>query len=185
MLKIAQSEKSRNVLILQDDITFSPYFKDNEAELLKKLNQTEWDIVQFGYMPEQHCQPQDSKFCSFQVFNESLIGAHFFAVNGKSIDQFLEFLETLIQRPLGDPLGGPMPIDGAINVYNWQNPDITRLISVPVFGSQRSSYSDVTPKWFDKFVILRSLVEFLRKLGIARSLKRLLSSTSARNRSGE
>lgn len=178
ILKQAKKQKLNNILILEDDIAFAENFKTSEEILTEQLSQTDWDLVQFGYMPEQIVNPGKDIFGTFREFSGSIIGAHFVGINGNTIPRLIYFLEQLMQRPLGHPEGGPMPIDGAFNVFRQQNPDVVRLISVPTFGYQRSSRSDVTPSWVDKIFILRLIAEPARKLGFVKVLKIFLKSLS-------
>jgi len=100
--------------------------------------------------------------------------AHFYAVNGRILDRLLRFLEELQHRPLGHPDGGPMHLDGAYSTFRAQNPDVVTLIASPNLGWQRSSRSDISPKWFDNVPGLSPLA------GAAKTtktrLKRWLSS---------
>ena len=166
ILKRSREESLKNVLIFQDDIKFVPGFKDYEQDLVEQLKQKKWDIVQFGYFLSHRISPQANKHApvSLTDCSENLIGAHCFAVNGDSFDAFITFLEDLLKRPRDHPMGGPMPIDGAFNVFRQRNKNIVRLIAVPSMAGQRSSRSDVTPSWFDHVPLLSKLIESLRRL---------------------
>ena len=82
---------------------------------------------------------------------------HFYAVNGRIFDRLLRFLEELQRRPPGHPDGGPMHLDGAYSTFRDQNPDVVTLIASPNLGWQRTSRSDITPKWWHRVPGLRPL----------------------------
>lgn len=184
ILKQAQAENLNRVLIIQDDLKFSENYEFCEEKLVDQLKQSDWDIVQLGYYPLGHFpaewsaaqSPQNPFFGTFQDYEGDLIGAHFFGVNGKSIAKLISFLEDLLKHPDVDPLGGKlnhmMPIDGAMTVFRKKHPDVVRLISLPSFGGQRSSKSDVSPNWFDSVPVLESLTSLLRSIGLAKLKKR-------------
>lgn len=184
ILKQAQAESLSRVLIIQDDLKFSEYYESYEDKIVDQLNQIDWDIVQLGYYPYGHFpeewsvaqSPQSPLFGTLQDYDGDLIGAHFFGVNGKSIARLISFLEDLLNNPDVDPLGGKlnhmMPIDGAMTVFRKKHPDTVRLISLPSFGGQRSSKSDVSPKWFDSVPVLKSLPALLRSTGLTKLKKR-------------
>ena len=178
VLKQAQELQLKNVLVMEDDLAFSEYFHKYEDSLIEQLQTTDWDIVQFGYFPEQSAvQPTDGNFATYQPFTGEVIGAHFYAVNGKVFDRFIHFFETLLERPAGHPEGGPMSPDGVFNIFPWQNHDIVRLIAIPSFGGQRSSRSDCSTdlKWFDRFPVSKQIVTLARNLGIPQKMKNVLN----------
>jgi glycosyl transferase, family 25 len=164
MLRQARADGLRNVLILQDDLTLSGHFLSYEEQLIEQLRPTPWDVVQFGYCPALPGTPSAEQFATFRPFSGEVIGAHFFGVNGKAFDPLITFLETLLQRPQGHPEGGPMPIDGALNCFKWQYPEAVRLVSVPTFGDQRSSRSDISPRWFDRLPLICGLADVARRV---------------------
>ena len=170
VLKKAQEQKLSRVLVLEDDLEFRFDFQKYESVLLDELNQQNWDLVHFGYCSKDSQLTFDLPI--LEPFAGAITGAQFYAVNGQTLDELIAFLETLLTRPVGHPDGGPMPIDGAFNVYRWQHSHRTRLLAVPSFGGQRSSSSDITPKWFDNLPVVSSLAKTLRNSELYRRLKR-------------
>lgn len=165
ILKKSRRIGDGHILILQDDISFPHFFKDYESHLLQELDNQAWDIAQFGYCStEKDLASLHLPFASWKDVSETTIGAHFFAVNDKTVDRYIQFLELLLSRPRNHPDGGPMPIDGTFTVFRQQNPDIVRLLAVPSFGGQRSSRSDVTPRWFDKLPVASNIAQFYRNI---------------------
>lgn len=159
---------------MEDDLFLNENFKEHEAAIVQQLRQTHWDLVHFGYYPEILSDVDPSLHPLLQPCGTDLVGSHFYAVNGQSLDRLINFLEGLLQRPAGHPEGGPMSPDGALNAFQQQNPDIVRLISIPALGGQRSSRSDITPNWFDHTPVLGRVAGVTRDLGIPKMVKGLL-----------
>ena len=178
ILKRAKELKLNNVLIMEDDLAFCEHFIEYEDSLIEQLQQTNWDIVQFGYFPEQSTvEPKDSTFATYKPFTGDLIGTHFYGVNSRIFDRLINFFETLLERPAGHPEGGPMSPDGALNIFTRQNRDAVRLIPTPSFGGQRSSRSDCDAniKWFDSFPVFKQITTIARNLGLAQKMKNVLN----------
>jgi glycosyl transferase family 25 len=177
VLKQARDLQLNNVLVLEDDLTFSDHFKEYEDQLITQLHQINWDFVNFGYFPDQSVKPGESDFgtLTLKPLSRKIIGAHFYGVNGKVFDKLINFLEVILQRPPGHPEGSPMSLDGAFGIFHRQNSDVVRLMSIPSFGGQRSSRNDIHDlKWFDRTPVVRELATVARDLGIARKLKIIL-----------
>lgn len=165
ILKQSKQRGSGHILIFQDDISFPSFFKDYESDLLQELDGRPWDIAQFGYCKtETDAAEIHLPFATWKDTSSAVIGAHFFAVNGRSVDRYIQFLEELLTRPRDHPDGGPMPIDGTFGTFSKLNPDVVRLIAIPSFGGQRSSRSDVTPKWFDKLPLMSGIAQLYRNV---------------------
>lgn len=176
VLKKAKELQLKNVLIMEDDLAISEHLEDYEDSIIEQLQESKWDIVQFGYFPDRFVKLGESAFATLEPFSGEVIGAHFYGVNGKALEQLINFFEMLLSRPAGHPDGGPMSPDGALNIFPWQHQDIVRLISIPSFGGQRSSRSDCYPdlKWFDRLPVFKRLATVARDLGIVRKLNYLL-----------
>ena len=72
--------------------------------------------------------------------------------------QSLQFL-----RPAGSKLGGPMGMDGSLSWFRRENPDVITLMAAPPLASQRSTRSDLSPRWFDRVPMLRHAAERARE----------------------
>jgi glycosyl transferase family 25 len=164
VLKLAREQKLSNVLILEDDLVLSKNFQQYEDVLVEQLHQTNWDLVHFGYFSEKVIDPNEDTFATLQPLSTEIIGAHFYGVNSKVFERLINFFELSLKKPLGHPDGGPISPDGVYNIFQSQHSDIVRLISIPSFGDQRSSRSDVTPKWFDRIPLLKQIASVMRTL---------------------
>ncbi len=162
ILRAAKAQGLRNVLILEDDLTFAAQFPEVEEKLLGELRETPWDFAFFGHVVEFPEVPPDR--AHLEPYAGPIVTAHFYAVNGAVIDRLLGFLDALLQRPPGHPDGGPMHVDGAYSTFRQQNPDVVTLVAVPSQGWQRSSRSDIAPnRWYDRWPLVRSLVALARR----------------------
>jgi glycosyl transferase family 25 len=178
ILKKARDQGLRKVLIMEDDLEFRPDFLQYESVLIDELSTQNWDIAHFGYCSSEN--PLTFDLPILNSFAGEIRGAQFYAVGGQALDELITFLETLLARPDGHPEGGPMPVDGAFNVYKWQYPHRVRLIAVPSFGGQRSSRSDITPKWFDSVPGVSTLAKTLRNLAVYKKFKRFQKRSPTR-----
>jgi len=88
------------------------------------------------------------------------------AIDGGTIQRFVEFLEGVLSRPPGSPDYGPMHVDGAYTVFRLLNPDCVTLAAFPPLARQRSSPSDVTPSnmVLDRWSGTRRIAASLRRL---------------------
>jgi len=176
VLKQARAKDLKTVLVMEDDLKLRQDFKQYEAMLLEELLERDWDLVHFGYCCDEPFDAKNVNSPILQPFSGEIIGAQFYAVNGKAFDQLINFFEGVLQRPAGHPEGSPMSPDGVFNIFKWQHQTIVRLIAVPSFGDQRSSRSDISAQWFDQLPVLSFLAGLARKWGFARSFKAFLKS---------
>jgi hypothetical protein len=159
ILRRAQAEGLNRVLIMEDDLSISPRFAAEAASLVRILETTAWGFAYFGHME----RVEDSNPAVLRPHVGHLLATHFVAVHGSVFARLVAFMDLVQQRPVGHPDGGPMPIDGAYSTFRQQNPDVLTLLAAPNLGSQRSSRSDLSPKWFDRVPVLRQAVAATRR----------------------
>lgn len=164
ILKTARDEGLGNVLIMEDDLALGDDFLSREQHIVAALREVDWDVVHFGYFCDELSQQSTTDAQALRPFDGTLIGTHFYAVNGPVFDRTVDFFEGLLSRPPGHPDGGPMHADGVYNFFKHKQPDLKRFVAVPSLGGQRSSRSDVTTKWFDRLPILSPLATAARGL---------------------
>ncbi len=179
VLKIARAEGLKNVLIIEDDLTLRKDFKQYEGMILTELLESKWDIAHFGYCGDENHTEVNFPILQPCFEKKEIIGAHFYGVKAEIFDELINFFEVLLKRPFNHPDGGPMSPDGVLNVFPQQHPHINRLMTVQSFGNQRSSKSDISPKWFDNVPILSPTVNYGRQLGLA-NLKMLFKPSPKR-----
>jgi hypothetical protein len=77
----------------------------------------------------------------------------------------IEGLETILARPQGHPLGGPMHVDGAYSTIRSQHPELATYAYAPVLGYQRSSRSDIARNhWWDRTPVVSTAANYARRL---------------------
>lgn len=160
VLKAARNQGLKNVLLIEDDLSFFSFFNRQQMELVEAFQQTEWD---FAYLGHSRPASVDAPAVLQRTFDR-VTTAHFVAFNSRVLDRLIDFLEEVLQRPEGHPLGGPMHVDGAYSVFQRQNPDTITLVSRPGFGFQRSSRSSLSDhNWFDQLPVIAQLAEVGRR----------------------
>jgi hypothetical protein len=160
ILKEAKSKNLNNVLILEDDLSFTAFLIEQQGKVVEELKQLSWDIAYLG-----HGIDLPNTKTIFQLCSEPLRMTHFIAFNKLAISRMVDFLELVMSRPAGHPEGGPMHVDGAYSTFRRQNSDTITLIANPILGFQRASVSDIAgSKWFDKVPVLATLATLARKI---------------------
>lgn len=160
ILENAQNDGLNNILILEDDITFSKNIVEVGKKAVSELNSVDWDIAYFS-----HSFDEDNKDLKWIPLDKSLMCTHFYAVNGKCFNELITFLHNILKRPPGHPDGGPMHYDGAINTFRRQNPDKKILYFSKNLGFQRPSKTDIHETSFiDKNPVTKWIVPHLRKI---------------------
>jgi GR25 family glycosyltransferase involved in LPS biosynthesis len=166
LLALRESERRGDevLLILEDDAAFNPEFRQFDAQLVEQLNSQPWDLVQLGYSSPSGA-PLTLPGEGFRLveFRDECIGAHAYLVSAGVRPRLIEFLEKLRAGVPGDDVGGPMPVDGAYNVAS-RTRVLTRYLVAPTLCNQRSSASDITPRWFDKISWAKPWIAQTRKV---------------------
>jgi hypothetical protein len=165
VLKQALDAGARNVLLLEDDLDFSPRLPALTPELVRHLECEEWGFLYLGHI--EQLSTSDSSF-HLVPWTDPLMTAHFLAINRGTLERLVHFLEQVMSRPDGHPLGGPQHVDGAYSMFRAQNPDVVTLLASPSLGWQRSSRSDISASRYENIPVVREL------LGMARRVKRAL-----------
>lgn len=159
--KTAMAEGLANVVVLEDDLEIAPAFLERSAALVKALEQhKDWGFAYFGHVLDD--DPGHDSASPLRVETGPIQTTHFYAVNGPVLPRVIGYLEEVLKRPPGHPDGGPMHVDGALNMFRAQNPDVLTLAAQPNLGYQRSSRSDITSRWFDQVPGLRDLAQVAR-----------------------
>jgi glycosyl transferase, family 25 len=166
-LRSANAEGRQSVLILEDDIALSTSLPRLASSIKLQLAIQKWDFVYFGHyetgkIPLAHRNTNASEL-RFDEWTNDILTAHFYGVNGRIMPRLIAHLSKLSQGRMGDQVAGPMPVDGAYNVFRRNNRDIRCLIAHPRLGWQMPSRSDITPHALDRLAFLRPVNSFLRK----------------------
>ena len=161
VLELANRDGLRNVLVLEDDISFRSVNPSLVQQIVEQLGREDWDVVYFGYL-----SPSDDGLVGPLIaWPAGVLGAHFYAVNGRFIGTMLQYMYQCEQRPAGHPDGGPMLADGVYSHVRTVIPNIRALLSVPNLAHQRSSRTDIHPtRFFDRIVVLEPMVRGARAI---------------------
>lgn len=161
ILKEAIRDNLHQVLILEDDVSFSPLWHKMPAGMLDPLVTMPWHFVYPG-----HNETIVQSAPGLYPVTIPIATTHCYGLNQSVLQLLHDYLETCLTRPAGHPLGGAMHVDGAYSLFRKQNPQLITLIATPSLAYQRSSRSDIYPnKWYDRHVFSQYLA------GVARQLK--------------
>jgi glycosyl transferase, family 25 len=149
-----------HAVTMEDDLNFSRAFSSVWPATFAALQSSDWSI----FYPA-HVLPDQPKGLSLLAPSQGVLCTHFMVIHKDVIATLIDGLETILSRPGGHPLGGPMHVDGAYSTLRSQNPELHTYVFSPSMGYQRPSRSDiVAPAVFDRILLLRPAVSALRKL---------------------
>ncbi len=167
LLREARLQGLRSVLILEDDLNFYRDFPLRFAPVAKFLATQEWGMFYGSYtLPQTQSPPQPPSALPCRLADPTLaIGTSaMLAVNGTQLDALIRYLEAMLQRPPGDPSGGPMHIDGAYCWFRRAHPELATWLASTQLGYQRSSRTDVHAlRWFDRNPVSAALIGLARR----------------------
>jgi glycosyl transferase, family 25 len=165
-IRTAHTQGKKNILMIEDDFALTSVIGKMTSSIISQLDTLRWDFCYFGHeytgqIPLANPQTQDVKLVPFY---DEIRTTHCYAINGRVFSRLLEHLERVASGTEGDQQFGPMPIDGAFNIFRRVNPDVSALIANPKISWQLSSRSDITPRFIDGIEWLRPLVNILRNI---------------------
>ena len=167
-LRLAQEKSVNSVLMVEDDIALSIALGRLIPSIRTQLAARQWDLVYFGHygtgtIPSAPHDTRESEL-RFEEWTGEILTTCFYGVSGRILPRLIAQLDKHANGLVGDKEFGPMPIDGAYNVFRRNNSDVRCLIVNPKLGWQSWSRSDITPRALDRLPILRSASGALRKL---------------------
>lgn len=157
-LREARDTNVSTLLILEDDVAFSFTERKAMKVTLRLLFAQHWDVFYGGSAIEQRAVSL-TKLSPGQPAQL----AHFIAFSDRAIRLLVPYLEALLTRAPGSPLGGPMHVDGAYSHFRHDNPGILSFAATPPIAHQRASRTDIhilCPR--DQSVLLRPVMAGLR-----------------------
>ena len=160
----------RRILFLEDDLDFSSALPVLEKRVLEQVAAQPWDFLYLGHV--ERTTALASGGFEILTWTSPVQTTHFYAVSERIIPRLVTFMEDVMSRPKGHPLGGPQHVDGAFSMFRAQNPDVRTLVLNPVLGYQRSSKSDITVSWRDRVWGLRELSQCARSFRLKHRLSR-------------
>jgi hypothetical protein len=159
----AMHDKLHRVLVMEDDLEIDQALLLEPAQLLDQLDHTDWGIAYLGHnLPMPPLNPPQ-----FVLTRGEPIGSHFYAIQGEAIPKLIAYLDSMLTRPPGDPLGSPMDYDGALSMFRRLHPEVLTVAATASLGWQGASRSDVRPRPWDRYPLVREFA------GLARSFRAL------------
>jgi glycosyl transferase, family 25 len=162
ILREAHQEGLENILVLEDDLELGQQLSTPLPEMLSRLKQSDWSFAYFGHAIDldSHSAPP-----YWVTYKEGVGLTHFYALSKRVIPELLDYLESCLGRPVGDPEGGPMHVDGAYTLFRGRRTELITLLASPSLGRQRSSRSDVSKtKWFERTAVLQFMTDLGRRM---------------------
>jgi glycosyl transferase family 25 len=167
VLRDALDRDVESVLVLEDDCEVSARNCTIVGDVALGLKSRAWQFVHLGHIAPVPAPPADAK-STFLEFPGHLQNLHMYGVHRSALAPLVEYLEGCLVRPPGDPIGGPMHVDGALTMFRSAHPEFITLIAQPSLADQRSSRSDIT------FGAFESVPGVKQAMSVARKLKRAL-----------
>lgn len=163
VLRSAQALGLQRVAIFEDDLDFAADFSTRIAPVIEQLKGADWSVFYGGYHLER-APTGATRDGLVESLPDELIGTtHFVTFQGEAIAAAVSYLEQILQRPAGDPEGGPMHVDGAYNWFRRANPQFKTVLAAPELGFQRASRTDIHDlRWYDTTPLVRECVAGLR-----------------------
>jgi glycosyl transferase, family 25 len=162
VLAHAKESAALNVLLIEDDCNFVGNFQAQMLDIQKALPREKWGFFYGGTLNAiEPCYVKNGWLAPVQ----GVMGSHFFAVNGTLLAELVAYLEAMLKRPFGDPLGGPMHVDGAYSWFREANPEIKTYLAEPELAYQRSSATDIHPQQgYKTLSAVRWALRYFRKI---------------------
>ncbi|MEM9814490.1 MAG: glycosyltransferase family 25 protein, partial [Pseudomonadota bacterium] len=163
VLQEAAGDGLRSVLILEDDMNWSPTFLRDPDAALSALAAPEWGYVHGGSAE----YTRDRRALSLVPIEPvaELLHSHFIAFRAPYIAEAAQFLEAMAAREPGDPCGGPMDVDGAYNWVRRAAAGMKARMFEPGIAYQRASRTDIDRLgWKDRWRGVAKVVAFLRQV---------------------
>jgi hypothetical protein len=166
VLRDARDRGVQSVLVVEDDCEILTKNRTQIGRVAEALKDRVWGFAYLGHIEP----PVEGAADGWIPFIGPLQTAHLYGVHRDALGPLVEYLEGCLRRPPGDPIGGPMLIDGAITMFREAHPEIVTLIAQPVMATQRSSKSDITFRSYEALPGIKQL------FGWARVVRRKLKS---------
>lgn len=162
VLTHARDRSLGNILIIEDDCNFVSRFLEKLLAIQTDLPRNSWSFFYGGALNVVDSTQDQNPWLTP---NQALAGSHFIAVNGAVLADLVAYFETMLTRPPGDPLGGPMHVDGAYSWFRASHPECITYLATPELAYQRSSATDIHQrKWFERLSTMQWIFGRLRKV---------------------
>lgn len=139
LLKQAQIDRVKHLLVLEDDVDFKINANESMTKIIDLLETLDWDILYLGHKLSGFTNKENI----LEEYHGAIETTHAYAIHQDCIPKLIDFLEQVLSREPGDPLGGPMHIDGAISTFRNQNKGIKTFVLSKPICYQRPSTTDI------------------------------------------
>lgn len=164
VLKDAQLKQFKQILIFEDDLDLNKNFIEQSEKVLLSLTKNDWDIFYGDYRLFEALASDHDPIKKISAALR-LDTTNFLGIKNSVISPLVNYLEQMLARPPGHPLGGPMHVDGAYNWFRKDLPVYTTIIATPKLGFQRSSDSDIADlSWKNRLPFIKLIKKFIRKI---------------------
>jgi glycosyl transferase family 25 len=148
--------------VFEDDCAFTAGAVQRLQVIVHALEEREWDLCYIGhYIPP--LAPDEFGLAEIPS-SQVIFSTHAYLVNRRVVPGLIDWFDLVSCRPAGSPLGGPQSPDGALSTFRAQNPAVKTFAVMPSVCYQRSSRSEISPRWFDRVPGLREMVQLGRRL---------------------
>lgn len=164
VLHKAADTRSTGLVLLEDDVDFSRDAPERFSAIMRHLKR---EVPNWGMFYGTH---SDLPLLSGKLYQEvpadtAIATASFVCFNGWVLDDIGGYLLKMLDRPAGDPAGGPMHVDAAYSRFRREHPECRTFAATPALGWQRPSRTDVHERpWFDDTPIAREAASVLRSI---------------------
>jgi hypothetical protein len=125
-------------LIVEDDADFTAALGPG----LDRAASQPWDMF-YGYWTGPEPADEIAPGLIQARPTDDILLCHFLAVRARTAARLIPYLEEIAARPLGDPRGGAMHVDGAYNWFRRAHPDVRVLAVRQAMAVQRPSRTDI------------------------------------------
>jgi glycosyl transferase family 25 len=161
ILRQAWKDGLQTIWVLEDDAIFSRRMCREQAALVERLKQCDWDLCFFGHSLTHELANQPT---GLVPPSGDFIWAHCYAVHARVLPRIVAYLERAVDLPAGHPDGGRLYIDAAFTLFRRFNPDVVTLVCNPALSIQKGCPSGLNePKWYDNVALTRPFVSLARR----------------------
>lgn len=90
---------------------------------------------------------------------------HFLGFRQGAAVKAVPYLTAILERPMGDPRGGAMHVDGAYSWFRNSHPELRTWAAHYPLAVQRASRTDIhVRKWFNRIALFQGVIAMLRRV---------------------